>query len=185
MANQSSVRSPSLLTYKVRRYTEPVPGGVDVVSMRGCYSRSGARRGETADVQRHWRRCVVDHKCHEDVSPALGPVESILPVQLHQSALWAAHIQRLFDGYVERSRNTFASSPDRGDGLTMQVRKTFVNSFVVKYFMNYIFCSFDTGKAFRDYKVTEFGAFGAFGFFWGVPVSWRDLIVWLTLMGSG
>lgn len=40
---------------------------------------------------------------------------SIMPVQLRQSALWAAHIQRMFDGYVERARNTFASSPDRGD----------------------------------------------------------------------
>jgi hypothetical protein len=77
---------------------------------------------------------VVGHKCHEDVSPALGPVESILPVQLHQSALWAAHIQRLFDGYAERARNTFASSPDRGDSFTMPVGKTFVNSFVVIFF---------------------------------------------------
>jgi hypothetical protein len=103
---------------------------------------------------------VVDHKCHEDVSPALGPVESILPVQLHQSALWAAHIQRLFYGYVERARNTFASSPDRGDGFTMPVGKTFVNHFVVIFFMNYIFCSFDTESPFVTTKSVNTGLCG-------------------------
>jgi hypothetical protein len=71
--------------------------------------RVSGRHEDTGDV------CVVGHKCHEDVSPALGPNGSIMPVQLHQSALWAAHIQRLFNGYVERARDTFASSPDRGD----------------------------------------------------------------------
>jgi len=82
---------------------------------------------------------------------------SIMPVQLHQSALWAAHIQRLFDGYVERARNTFASSPDRGDGLTMQLQNGFVNRFVVNIFVNYIFCSSNTQKSVRDYKVSVYG----------------------------
>jgi hypothetical protein len=82
---------------------------------------------------------------------------SIMPVQLHQSALWAAHIQRLFDGFVERARNTFASSPDQGDGLTMQSPKHFVNCFVVIIFVYYIFCSADTQRSSRDYKVSVYG----------------------------
>jgi hypothetical protein len=82
-----------------------------------------------------------------------------MPVQLHQSALWAAHIQRLFDGFVERARNTFASSPDQGDGLTMQSPKHFVNCFVVIIFADYIFCSADTQRSVRDYKVSVYGAF--------------------------
>jgi len=95
------------------------------------------------DVVRTLATFVVGHKCHEDVSPALG-LWSILPVQLHQSALWAAHIQRLFDGFVERARNTFASSPDRGDGCTMQLQNSFVNRFVVIISSYYIFCSSNT-----------------------------------------
>jgi hypothetical protein len=63
----------------------------------------------------------------------------------------------VFDGFVERARSTFASSPDQGDGLTMQSPKHFVNGFVVIILVDYILCSADTQRSVRDYKVSVYG----------------------------
>jgi len=40
----------------------------------------------------------------------------------------------------------------------MPLRKSFVNRFVVNIFDRYIFCSFNTQRSIRDYKVSEIGA---------------------------
>jgi len=40
----------------------------------------------------------------------------------------------------------------------MPLRKSFVNRFVVNIFERYIFCSFNTQRSIRDYKVSEIGA---------------------------
>jgi hypothetical protein len=41
----------------------------------------------------------------------------------------------------------------------MPLRKSFVNRFVVNIFERYIFCSFNTQRSIRDYKVSKYGAF--------------------------
>ncbi|MDO7927947.1 hypothetical protein Q6A51_14220 [Pseudomonas sp. KFB-139] len=83
-------------------------------------------------------RYKVCHKYHEDVSPAARPVGRAMPVQLHQSALWAACIRGTSRRLAEPVQYIFSSAPDQGDSCIMQKEKAGVNKYVVIIFYHYI-----------------------------------------------
>jgi hypothetical protein len=54
-----------------------------------------------------------------------------MPGQLHQSALWAAHIREHHDGWSSCQEDPFYGSPDQGDSCMMQGEMAGVNEYVV------------------------------------------------------
>ncbi|WP_161937908.1 hypothetical protein [Pseudomonas amygdali] len=72
---------------------------MQVALMKSRYTAASAQREEvTKPKDLTQDRQSIHYKHHEDVSPASRPYRRQIPVQLHQSALWAAYIREHLDG---------------------------------------------------------------------------------------
>ncbi|ODS48667.1 MAG: hypothetical protein BEH78_09310 [Pseudomonas sp. BDAL1] len=111
---------------------------MQVALMKSRYTAASAQREEvTKPKDLTQDRQSIHYKHHEDVSPASRPYRRQMPVQLHQSALWAAYIREHLDG-LPSLFNTLCSAPDRGDSCIMQKENGYVNDYVVNILYNYI-----------------------------------------------
>ncbi len=78
-----------------------------------------------------------------------------MPVQLHQSALWAAYIREHLDGLPSLFNTSFlCGAPDQGDSCIMQKETGVVNHYVVIIFTHYIIVRQGKKKRHSDRIVT-------------------------------
>ncbi|MEE4692520.1 hypothetical protein V2K77_20760 [Pseudomonas alliivorans] len=97
--------------------------------MQSRYMAASSKREEVAKTQRPDDHSTINHKLHEDVSPASRLlIRTIMPVQLHQSALWAAYIREHLDGLpslfntsLRRSRSGRQLHNAKGNGGRQQI----------------------------------------------------------------
>ncbi|MEE4079490.1 hypothetical protein [Pseudomonas viridiflava] len=78
-----------------RSSPQGIAGSLDVKPLHGSVIEERRSR----ETQRPDDHRTINHKLHENVSPASRLlIRTIMPVQLHQSALWAAYIREHLDG---------------------------------------------------------------------------------------
>ncbi|WP_277248997.1 hypothetical protein [Pseudomonas syringae] len=92
--------------------TVPALKDMQVALMKSRYTAASAQIEEvTKPKDPAQDRQSIRYKHHEDISPASRPYRRQMPVQLHQSALWAAYIREHLDGLPSLFIKPFAALP--------------------------------------------------------------------------